>query len=104
MQGDHTADLIVAADVFVYVGELGPLFAQAARVLDAAGRFAFSVEGGGPGAGYRLDPTGRYAHADGYVTSLAAANGFRVAHASAETIRAERGIPVPGRLYVLERH
>lgn len=104
MQGDHTADLIVAADVFVYVGELGPLFAQAARVLDAAGRFAFSVEGGGPGAGFRLDPTGRYAHADGYVTSLAAMNGFRVAHAGAETIRAERGVPVPGRLYVLERH
>lgn len=101
-QRDATADLIVAADVFVYVGELGPLFAQAARVLVAAGRFAFSVEGGGAGVGYSLDPTGRYTHADGYVTSLAVANGFRIAHASAETIRTERSVPVPGRLYALE--
>lgn len=103
-RGDGTVDLIVAADVFVYVGDLGPLFAQATRVLAAGGRFAFSVEGGGPGEGYSLDPTGRYAHADGYVASLGTHCGFRVAHSSAETIRAERGVPVPGRLYVLERH
>jgi predicted TPR repeat methyltransferase len=102
-QRDASADLLVAADVFIYVGDLGPVLAQAARVLAAGGRFAFSVEGGGPGEGYSLDPAGRYVHADGYVTALAGSSGFLVAHSAAETIRAERGVPVPGRLYVLER-
>ena len=97
------ADLVVAADVFVYVGSLEGALAQATRVLAAAGCLAFSVEGGGPGEAYALLPSGRYTHTDAYVRSLAAANGLLVRHAGAETIRAERGVPVPGRLYVLER-
>ena len=97
-----SADLVVAADVFVYVGDLGGVFAQAARVLAPGGRFAFSVEGGGPGEGFRLDSTSRYSHADAYVRALATAQGLAVTHDSPETIRAERGVPAGGRLYVLE--
>ena len=37
-------DLIVAADVLVYVGDLGPLFAIVETALTADGLFAFSVE------------------------------------------------------------
>jgi predicted TPR repeat methyltransferase len=83
------------------VGKLESVLAQAARVLIAGGRFAFSVEGGGPGEGFSLDQTGRYSHSDAYVRSLAATNGFTVVHSSPEIIRTERGHPVPGRLYVL---
>jgi predicted TPR repeat methyltransferase len=97
-----SADLVIAADVFVYVGDLAGVFAQAARVLAPGGRFAFSVEGGGPGEGFRLDSTSRYSHADAYVRGLAARHGFAVAHDSPETIRSERGVPAGGRLYVLE--
>jgi predicted TPR repeat methyltransferase len=75
--------------------------AQAARVLAGGGRLAFSVEGGGPDDGYSLDPSGRYTHADGYVRSMARVHGLSLEASSAETIRAERGNPVPGRLYVL---
>ena len=39
-----TADLIVAADVFVYMRSLAPLFAAAARSLRPGGLFAFSTE------------------------------------------------------------
>lgn len=102
-QPDASADLVVAADVFVYVGDLACVVAQAARVLTPEGRLAFSAEGGGPGEGFHLGPTGRYAHDDGYVRTLAAAHGLSVAHASPETIRAERGAPVGGRLFVLEK-
>lgn len=97
------ACLIVAADVFVYLGDLAPVFAAVARALLPGGRFAFSVEGGGPGDEYTLDPLGRYRHDDGYVRAMAAAQAMIVAHASPETIRAERGKPVTGRLYVLEK-
>lgn len=96
-----SVDCLVAADVLVYVGDLAALFGDAARVLAPGGRFAFSVEGGGEGDDYALLPTGRYAHAAGYVRALAAAHALAVVHDSPETIRAERGAPVPGRLYVL---
>lgn len=97
------ADLVVAADVFVYVGDLAGVFAHAARVLADGGRLAFTVEGGGPGGEFALRPTQRYAHDEGYVRDLATAHGFEVVHSSAETIRAERGRPVGGRLLVLEK-
>jgi predicted TPR repeat methyltransferase len=100
-KGEASADLIVAADVFIYVGDLAGVMAQAARVLAGGGRLAFSVEGGGPDDGYSLDPSGRYTHADGYVRSMARVHGLSLEASSAETIRAERGNPVPGRLYVL---
>ena len=102
-RADASADLVVAADVFVYVGDLAPVFGQCARVLAPGGRLAFSVEGGAPGEGYRLEATSRYSHSDPYVRSLAAAHGLAVVHSSAETIRSERGVPAGGRLYVLER-
>ena len=98
-----SADLVVAADVFVYVGDLAGVFAHAARVLAGAGRLAFTVEGGAPGGQFALQPTQRYAHDDGYIRGLAAASGLAVVHSSAETIRTERGRPVGGRLYVLEK-
>lgn len=98
---DAGADLVVAADVFVYVGALESVFAQAARVLAPGGCLAFSVEGGGQGDAFTLDATSRYSHADGYVKSLAASRGFALAHSSPETIRAERGHPVAGRLYAI---
>jgi predicted TPR repeat methyltransferase len=97
------ADVVVAADVFVYVGDLSPVFAQVARVLAPGGRFAFTIEGGSPGEGFGLEPTGRYVHSSDYVNALAGANGLRVLSATAETIRAERGQPVAGGLFTLAR-
>ena len=48
-------DLIVAADVFVYVGDLAPLFAAVGTALTADGLFAFSVETR-EGDGFKLEP------------------------------------------------
>jgi predicted TPR repeat methyltransferase len=96
-----SADLVVAADVFGYVGDLAPVFAQVARVLAPDGLFAFTVEGGGPGESFNLTHTGRYTHTSGYVEALAPAHGLRVASSSGETLRVERGKPVAGRLYTL---
>jgi predicted TPR repeat methyltransferase len=70
-------DLIVAADVFVYVGELGSLFGQVKAHLKAKGLFGFSVEGG-DGDGVTLEKTGRFAHGRRYVERLAAEHGFTI--------------------------
>lgn len=77
---------ITAADVFIYLGDLESVFAAAARALAPGGAFAFSVEGLAEGT-YRLQPTGRYAHAAPYLRRLAAGAGLRVAHEEPVQIR-----------------
>src|SRR5438067_2541231 len=47
-------DLLVAADVFVYVGDLAPAFEAAAAALRPGGLLAFTVEAG-PGDRYLMD-------------------------------------------------
>ncbi len=66
---------VLAADVFIYIGDLTALFAAAARVLVPRGLFAFSVESLEDGT-YRLQPTGRYAQSPAYLRSLAAQSGL----------------------------
>jgi predicted TPR repeat methyltransferase len=91
-------DLIVSADVFIYIGELDSLFGHCARLLRGGGRFAFSVETC-EGGGYRLLPSGRYAQAESYVARLTARHGFDTLVREAAEIR--RG--VQGALYLLGR-
>jgi predicted TPR repeat methyltransferase len=94
-------DLVVAADVLVYLGDLGPVLAGVRRVLAPGGRFAFTVERLEGGEGWRLGPQHRYAHAPGYVTAAAERAGFAVARAGPVSVRSEKGVPVPGLLVVL---
>lgn len=80
---------VLAADVFIYIGALEEVFRGAARALSPGGIFAFSVEAQDRGS-YRLQPTGRYAHALGYLRGLAAAEGLTERHASEIGIRREK--------------
>jgi predicted TPR repeat methyltransferase len=97
-------DLIVAADVFIYVGELAPVFGAAAAISPAGACFAFSVEPDDAPAspGVRLLPSLRYAHAPGYLQALAAQHDFDVIAMDREPIRVEQARPIDG-LYVLLR-
>jgi predicted TPR repeat methyltransferase len=97
-------DLIIAADVFVYVGRLDEIVAESKRLLSGGGLFAFSTEtmeaGDRGGSGYHLENTGRYAHSLEYLTGLASANGFRVLEMVPTRIRTEQGKPVNGHMAV----
>ena len=70
-----SAHAVLAADVFIYIGDLAAVFAAVARVLAPRGLFALSVEGIDDGA-YRLLPSGRYAQSPGYLRTLAAQSGL----------------------------
>lgn len=94
--GTAPADLIVAADVFIYVGPLDAVFAAAAARLASGGRFAFSVEQADPGRELQLRPSLRYAHSRGLIERLAAAHGLAVQAIEAGPIREEQGRPVMG--------
>lgn len=92
-------DLVMAADVFVYIGDLVPVLTGVQRVLRAGGWMAFSVETG-EGDSYHLQPTGRFAHAPAYVEAQCRAVGL-IEHARRTvTLRLEHGQPVAGQLWL----
>jgi predicted TPR repeat methyltransferase len=93
------ADLVVAADVFGYVGDLDAVFAAAARALGNGGRLAFSVETH-EGDGYRLGPAMRFTHSAPYVRETAIHAGLRELLLAPVSIRREAGLETPGLLGV----
>ncbi|WP_375461648.1 methyltransferase domain-containing protein [uncultured Enterovirga sp.] len=97
-----SVDLVLAADVFVYLGDLGPVFAETARVLRPGGLFAFTVQAH-PGEGVILGDDLRYAHGEAYLRALAAEDGLALPLLEDVSTREDRGEPVPGRLAVLAR-
>ncbi|ACA15191.1 Methyltransferase type 12 [Methylobacterium sp. 4-46] len=96
------ADLVVAADVFVYLRALGPAFAGVARALAPGGLFAFTLQAHA-GEGAVLGSDGRYAHGEALVRAEAAAAGLAILRLEAASTRRERGAEVPGWLAVLGR-
>lgn len=92
-------DLVVAADVFVYFGELAPVFAQVRQALRPGGLFCFSTETAAQG--FALQASNRYAHAPDYLRALARDQGFEVALLEAAPLRSENGVPIVGQVAVL---
>lgn len=95
-------DLIVATDVFVYVGELVEVFAAVRAALNPQGLFGFSVEeapAGGPGV--RLLPSLRYAHSEDYLRALASRHDLDVVRCVREPVRRDQHEPVDGLFMVL---
>jgi len=101
-EDDSGADLILAADAVVYLGDLAALFAEAARVLAPKGLFAFTVEAW-DGDGYGLGAGLRYAHSASYLRAALEEAGLAVRDLAAVSTRIDAGQPVPGLVVVAER-
>jgi predicted TPR repeat methyltransferase len=96
-------DLIIAADVFVYVGDLASVFQSCRTSLKAGGIFAFSVESEEQDINYVLRQTDRYAHSAKYIRSLAGENGFQELSLDKVILRKHKDVPVEGYIFVLHR-
>lgn len=94
------ADLAVAADVYIYVGALERVFANAASMLLPGGLFAFSVEKIEANGGFALLDSRRYAHSETYVLDCLAAAGFELVSLAEATIRKDRDQPIAGLIVV----
>jgi len=88
-------DLVVAADVLAYFGDLEELVGSAARALAPGGLFVFTVETQ-PSEKFRLGPAMRFAHSRAYVREAAAAAGLRPLALIDAWARREAGREVPG--------
>lgn len=89
-------DLLMAADVFVYVGALGAVFTGAARVLEPGGVFCFSLEAADDSAEFVLRASLRYAHSQRYIRMLAQQHGFAAETWARHPVREDQGKPIPG--------
>ena len=94
-------DLVFAADLLIYMGDLAPLFAAVAGALRPGGLFCLSIETA-QGRDFALLPSGRFAHAPAHVMALAARD-FATLEDMPQDLRLEGQAPARGRLVVLER-
>lgn len=88
-------DLVIAADVFIYVGVLDEVFLQVGRVLPAQGSFCFTVEESRDQE-VVLHPSLRYGHSEAYLRRLAQAHGLRVTALERGPLRQDQRQPIPG--------
>lgn len=99
-----SADLVLAADVLIYVGALDALFAAAARALAPGGLFAFTVQHAAEApAGFVIGEDRRFAYAEPYLRTQAAAAGLTVSLMEPTSTRRDRGADVPELAVVLRR-
>lgn len=96
------AELILACDVLVYIGDLEPLFRAAAARLNKGGFFAFTGQRAQDGT-FSLGPDARYAHSRAYLADLAGMTGFAVRLMEDAVTRQDGGRDVPGLALVLQR-
>lgn len=100
----ETWDLIVAADVAPYLGDLAPLVARAADRLTPGGLLAFSTEDAPEGVeGWAVGPARRFGHADAHLRDALTAAGLASLALDPIVVRFEDGAPVRGRLVLARR-
>lgn len=108
-------DLIVAADSYIYFGDLDPLFASMEQGLKEGGYAAFTLENvsieseqsltkSKPDWRWQLTASGRFAHRREYVVTVSEAHRFRVQHYEPlDGFRYEQGLAVRGHLFVVQK-
>lgn len=99
-----SANLVLSADVFIYIGDLRPVFAAVWSALRAGGLFTFTVESNKGRQDYCLLPSRRYAHARSYIELLAKEFNFSCAAHRESVLRlGDDGLPLQGEVYLLQR-
>ena len=95
-------DLILAADVFVYLGKLDDVIRSCSQSMRQGGILAFSVELlQEDDADYILHTGGRYAHTRSYIEKLVD-NSLLLIHTAREAVqRKEKGVDVNAIIFVL---
>ena len=93
-------DLVTAADVFLYLGDLTPVLHRIAASCEPGALLAFSVEAGPDDEAFVLRPSLRYAHGLAPLLSALDASGFDVRSQRRAVIRQDRGEAVEGHILI----
>ncbi len=94
-------DYFVAADVFIYVGDLYDVFRLIKERNKKNGTFAFSTEYTDKER-FILEQSGRYSHSKTYIEDLGEEFGFHLSHFSKSELRKQEGNFLTGGNYIFE--
>ena len=98
-------DLLIAADVFTYIGEINGLFKRLYEVGTSDCLFYFSVEDLADDTGQIvLRNSGRFAHSRGYVKQTADTAGWHIFKVETINLRKERGNWIKGAVYAMKKY
>jgi len=100
---ENSCDLILAGDLFIYIGDLTAIFPACARALRDGGLMSFSIERSNEERPYSLRSSGRYAQRPDYIAGLAMTAGLHVSAVEDVVLRHEYGDSIAGQIYVLEK-
>lgn len=95
-------DLVIAGDVFVYIGDLNPIFADVYQALRPEGLFTFNAEITDE-ADFFMNQSGRFAHLKTYLDDLAKKHQFTIVYYQTAITRLQNNSPVFGHIYVLKK-
>jgi predicted TPR repeat methyltransferase len=104
LNGATQYDLIMAADVFMYIPDLCPAFQAIAQSMTEDGLFLFSIEKQAGPHPWKLLESMRHAHAPSYIEHLLAQQNLTILRQQEATIRMDRGQPIAGVLFLAQRH
>jgi len=93
-------DIMIAADVLIYVGKLDKLFLYCSRKIRSGGCFIFSIETTET-KNFQVNKTGRFSHNKKYIEDLAKKTLWHINSKEETEIRKENGFPVRGFLFSL---
>ena len=102
-QATTKSDLVLAADVFIYVGWLDAVFEALSPRVKPGGWLAFTVEEADLGFEVQLHSSLRYAHALTYLQKLAAEHGWRWAKVHRAPLRLDQAQPLMGAYVYLQK-
>ena len=95
-------ELIICADVFVYIGELKDIFFHITSSLEEKGFFSFSIENS-QSVSYELKITGRYGHGLSYIKEIAKSNNLSILDIHEINLRKDKGRFVSGAAILLQK-
>lgn len=95
-------DLILAADVLIYFGDLSKVFAGVSARLAEGGLIAFSVEKGAD-ADWSVQSSLRFAHSGDYVARVIRNAGLDLVSIEETVLRKDRGADVAGLLVIARK-
>ncbi|MCK4869574.1 MAG: tetratricopeptide repeat protein [Gammaproteobacteria bacterium] len=95
-------DLIIAADTFVYLGDLDTLLTNIKQTLTPSGIFAFSVEKTYTYP-YHLQQTARFAHSKKYIEKLADKLNLTILTCDNIKLRKEQSTIIEGYVFVINQ-
>ncbi|SPF80852.1 methyltransferase [Pseudoprimorskyibacter insulae] len=98
---DRPYDLIIASDVFNYIGALEQVIGWCAGAIAPLGQLIFTVELGDDGV--MLQDCRRFTHSESYVRTLLRDAGFARASLSRVVLRRDRGQDVVGLCVIASR-